>query len=270
MKMTSIMRWSACALSALALTAAADQTPASSVKEKQFTGKVDRVNTEEHSLTVSSMFRRRTFDMGNNCAITRWDNTAGAINDLRPGQKVMVGYQDAHGVLAADRITQEAMRFYGVVKAIDPAQRELVMRHWDRDTKLVLADDCTVLLHDQKNGDLASIKPGDHVTLVYESPSGPDVVRQIAQTSIRFTGSIVAIDLSHRTVSVEGSFGAKQFSLASDCSIVMNGTTEAPMMDLHPGQRLNINYDEVNGVNVANRIASADNAREAATAQVSP
>jgi Cu/Ag efflux protein CusF len=270
MKMTSIMRWSACALSAVALTAAADQTPASSVREKQFTGKVDRVNIEEHTLTVSSMFRRRTFDLGSECAIMRWDNAAGAVNDLRPGQKVTVGYQNAHGVLAADRVAQEAMRSQGVVSAIDPAQRVLVLRHWDRSSKFVLADDCTVVMHDQKSGGLASIKPGDHVTVVYEAPSGPDVVRQIAQTSVSFTGSIVAIDLSHRTVSVDGAFGSKQFSLANDCSIVMDGTIDAPMMDLHPGQRLNINYDEVNGVNVANRIAPAGTAREAATAQINP
>jgi len=270
MKMTSIMRWSACVLSAVAVAAAADQTPASPMKEKRFTGKVDSVNMEEHTVTVSSLIRHRTFQLGSDCSIARWDNTGGTINDLRPGQKVMVGYQDSHGVYAADRVEQEAMRFHGVVKSIDPAQRELVMRHWDRDTKFVLAGDCTVLLHDQKNGELASIKPGDHVTVVYEAPSGPDVVRQIAQTSISFTGSIVAIDLPHRTVSVEGAFGPKQFSLANDCSIVMEGTTDAPMMDLHPGQRLNINYDEINGVNVANRIAPAGMAREATTAQVNP
>jgi len=270
MKMTSILRWSASVLSALAVTAAADQTAVSPVKEKQFTGKVDRVNIEERSVMVSSLFKHRTFELGSDCAITRWDNAVGAIKDLRPGQKVTVGYQDAHGVYAADRVEQEAMRFHSVVKAIDPAQRELVLRHWDRDTKFVLADDCSVLLHDQKNGELANIKPGDHVTVVYESPSGPDIVRQIAQTSVSFTGSIVAIDLPHRAISVEGAFGAKQFSLANDCSIVMDGTIEAPMMDLHPGQRLNIHYDEVNGVNVANRIAPAGNAREATTAQVNP
>ena len=262
MKMTSILRWSAGVLSAMAVTAAADQTAASPVKEKEFTGKVDCVNIEEHTVTVSSLLRRRTFDLGMNCAITRWDNTAGALNDLRPGQRVTVGYQDTHGVFAADRVAQMAMRCRGVVKSMDTAQRQLVMRHWDRDKKFMLSDDCRVLLHNQENGVLASIKPGDHISVVYERPSGPDVVRQIAQTSFSFTGSVVAVDLPQRMVSVEGTFGAKRFSLAKDCSIVMDRTLDAPMMDLHPGQRLTINYEEVNGVNVASRIAPAEGARE--------
>jgi hypothetical protein len=117
---------------------------------------------------------------------------------------------------------------------------------------------------------LSSIKPGDHVTVVYGSPSGPDVVCQIAQTSISFAGSVVAIDVPHRTFSIEGTFGQKQFSLANDCSIVMEGRNDAPLMDLRPGQRLTVNYDEVNGVNVANRIAPAEASHEAATAQANP
>jgi len=271
MKMTSIMRWSACVLSALALSAAANQTPASSaMKEKQATGKVERVNTDERTVTISSFLRHRTFDLGSDCTITLWNNADGSINDLRPGQKVTIGYQKSHGVLAADHVTQEAMRLRGVVKAIYPAQRELVIRRLDRNEKFVLAENCGVLLYDQKNGQLANILPGDHVTVVYESPSGPDVVRQIAVTSISFTGSITAIDLPDRTVSLDGAFGTKQFSLASDCSIVMKGKTDAPMMDLHPGQRLQINYDEVNGVNVANRIAPAGKERESTTAQATP
>ena len=51
----------------------------------------------------------------------------GAIGDLRPGQKVTVGYQDAHGVLVADRVTQQPMRDEGMVKAIDPATQTLTL-----------------------------------------------------------------------------------------------------------------------------------------------
>jgi Cu/Ag efflux protein CusF len=270
MKMRSILRWSAGALSALAVTAAADQTAASPVKEKEFRGRVDSINIQEHTVTVSDWLRHRTFDLGGDCAITRWDDTAGAINDLRPGEKVTVGYADVHGVLAADRVTQNAMSYRGVVKSIDPAQRQLVLRHWDRDRTFMLAQDCKVVLHDHPNGALASIKPGDHISVVYETPAGPNVVYQIARTSVSFTGALVAIDLPHRSVSVEDVLGTRQFDLASDCSIVMGNTTEAPMTDLRPGQRLTINYDKVNGVYVANRIAPAEAAPTGATAQVYP
>jgi Cu/Ag efflux protein CusF len=257
-------------LSALAITSAADQPAASPSNEKQCTGKVDYVNMDEHTATVTALLRHRTFDLGNNCAIIRWDNTTGGINDLRPGQNVTIGYRDVGGVLVADRVEQNAMRYRGVVKSLDPAQHRLVLRHWDGDKTFMLAADCNVLLHDKEVGAIANIKPGDHVSVVYETPSGPDVVRQIAQTSASFTGSVVALDLPHRMVTASGTFGTKRFSLANDCSIVMDGRIDAPMMDLRPGQSLTINYDEVNGVNVANRIAPANAAHESATAQVNP
>jgi predicted RNA-binding protein len=270
MKMTSILRWSAGVLSAFCVTAAAAQPAASPVKDKEFRGRVDSVNIEEHTVTVMGLFRHRTFDLGNDCSITRWDNTAGAINDLRPGEKVTVGYQDTHGVFAADRVVQEPIRFQGVVKSMDPGQRQLVLRRWDHDRAFALAEDCKVILHDQKSGALASIRPGDHISVVYETPSGQNVVRQIAQTSMNFTGSVVAIDLAHRTLTLEDTLGTRQFSLANDCSIVMENTIDAPMMDLRPGQRLTIDYDEINGVNVANRIAPTSSAPPATTAQVNP
>lgn len=275
MKMKTIVTWFAGILSAATVAAAAgtvgsDQTAASPAKEKEFKGKVDYVDDREHTLTVRGILEHRTFDLGNNCAIARWDNTAGNIDDLRPGQKVIVGYRDVDGVMAADRVEQVAMRHTGIVKVMEPESRRLVLRIWERDNTFVLAADCKVVLHDKDDAAPADIKPGDHVTVVYETPYGGDVVRQIAQTSVRFTGSVVAIDLPHRLVSADGLFGVKQFNLADNCSIVMDGRINASMTSLRPGARLTFSYDEVNGVNVANRIAPAESEHMAATAQANP
>ncbi len=100
--------------------------------------------------------------------------------------------------------------------------------------------------------------------------AGPDLAFEITRTTVNFTGAMVAIDLPHRTVSIEDAVSTKQFSLATDCSIVMSNTTEAPLADLRPGERLTVSYDKVNGVNVANRIAPAAPASAAATAEVYP
>jgi hypothetical protein len=234
---------------------------------KQFTGNVNYVNGDERALTVKDLLRQKTFSLGNNCVITRWDNSSGTIKDLRPGQKVTIGYRDVHGVLAADRVDQNALRYHGTVKFIDPARNQLVLREWDGEKSFRLAEDCKVVLHNRENGPLASIQRGDHVTVVYETPSGPDVVREIAQTSASFTGSVVAIDVPHRTISVHGTFGVKPFNLVNDCSIVMDGKTDAKLMNLRPGQRLTINYDEVNGVNLANRIGPVEDTRASMAAQ---
>jgi Cu/Ag efflux protein CusF len=275
MKMKVIANWSVSILSAATMAAAggpvpAGQTAASPAKEKEFKGKVEYVNNDEHIIRVDGFLNRRTFYLGNNSVITRWDNSMGYIDDLRPGEKVTVGYQNVDGVTATDRVEEQANRCTGVVKIVDPETRHLVLRTWEHDKPFVLSEDCKVVLHNKSNGPLASIKPGDHVTVMYETPSGQDLVRQIAQTGVNFTGSLVVIDLPHRMIATEGGLGIKQFNLADDCSIVMNGGLNAPLISLRPGQRLTINYDEVNGVNVANRIAPAENEHENATAQLNP
>ena len=220
MKIMSIVRWSAGVLSVAALTAlggaaAENQSDATPAKEKQYTGKVEYVNGQEHTVKVRGLIRNMTFDLGTHCAITRWNHTTGTIHDLRPGQKVTISYQDVQGVLAAaDSVKQETMYYRGIVKTV-PGKRILALHRWDRDRKFVLAEDCTVILHDEENSTLDSIKPGDHVTVVYESPSGVDIAFEITQPSARFTGAVVAIDVPHRTVSVEGTFGVRQFSLGN-------------------------------------------------------
>jgi Cu/Ag efflux protein CusF len=269
MKMKTIMKWFTAAFSVVALLASAGLAAADQPQETQATGRVVNVNPNEHSLTLRQFLVHRTFNLGSDCAILRWDGSAGEFSDLRPGEKVTIGYRNVHGVLAANRVRQDAMLYSGVVQAIAPASRQLVLGAWNGTRTFLIADNCKVVLHDSGKSALADIKPGDHVSLVYEVTSGPDLVRQIAQPSDSFTGSIVAIDLPHRMVSAQGMFGVKQFSLVHDCSIVLDGTTEAPLLSLRPGERLTINYDQVNGVNLANRIAPAPETHGSMTAQAS-
>jgi Cu/Ag efflux protein CusF len=102
--------------------------------------------------------------------------------------------------------------------------------------------------------------------VTYETPEGDATARQIAQTSATFTGSLTAIDLNERTIKAKQAFGTKKFNLADNCSIVVNGNADAKLRDLKPGDDLVFSYDVVNGVNVVNRIASADSPAEAVTA----
>jgi len=274
MKMNRIAKWSLAALSAAAFTAAGQtvapqQAPAA--HEKEYTGMVTSVNDQLHTMTVRGTMFHKTFSLGQSCNITRWDNTSGTMTDLRPGEKVKVGYLDAQGVLAADRVEQIPLDYQGMVKSLDTNQNYLVLQSsMGRERKLTLADNCRIMLRDNASGQISDIQPGDHVTVVYEEPSGSEIARQITQSSQSFTGSLTAIDLNARTVSAKDVFGVKQFNLAKDCAIVINGQTDAPLMDLRPGERLMFNYDEINGVNVANRIAPAPNSREATTAQANP
>jgi hypothetical protein len=94
--------------------------------------------------------------------------------------------------------------------------------------------------------------------VTYETPNDIATARQIAQTSESFAGTLTAIDLDERTVKAKTLFDTKKFNLVDNCAIVINGKTDARLSDLKPEDKLVFSYDEINGVNVVNRIALED------------
>jgi Cu/Ag efflux protein CusF len=214
-------------------------------------------------------FSSKQFNLGNNCTYTIVGQDRGALGDLRPGQRVTVGYQNAHGVLVADRVTQRPMRDEGMVKAIDPKAQTITLHLAVMDKKFQLPADCEVTLRGDKSGTVADIQPGNHVMVTYEVPNGKPTVREIAQTSIMFTGDLTAIDLDQKTMKAKAMFATKKFNVGDDCAVVVNGKPDGKLTDLRPGESLTFSYDEVNGVNVVNRIAPAG-ARKSSVASSTP
>ncbi len=266
MKTKALRAWAVVCLSALTATAAyrasADDASANATAakpDKTYTGTIVSVDSKEHLLDVKGfLFSNKKFNLGDSCAYTIVGQDTGAIGDLRPGQKVTVGYQDAHGVLVADRVTQQPMRDEGMVKAIDPATQTLTLHLGVMDKKFQLPADCEVTLHGDKAGTVADIQPGNHVRITYEVPNGKPTARQIAQTSETFTGDLTAIDLDQKTIKAKAMFATKKFNLGDDCAVVINGKPNGKLTDLRPGESLTFSYDNINGVNVANRIAPAN------------
>jgi Cu/Ag efflux protein CusF len=256
-----------CALSVLtaiaAMRAPAGQTATAAKATKTYTGTVVSVDPQDHQIQVKGWFLTKEFNLGENCRFALLDPGADSVRGLRPGQRVTVSYQDARGVLVADRIEQQPLRYEGVVKAIDPAKHQLTVHHRAMNKTFALAGDCKVMLRGGRTGSLADVQPGNHVTVIYEIPEDTPTARRIDQTSATFTGQVTAIDLTDRTIKAKHTFGAKKFNLADDCAIVLNGRTDGQMRDLKPGDELVFSYDEVNGVNVVNRIARAEGPVEA-------
>jgi len=225
--------------------------------DKTYTGTVVSVNPNEHRLDVKGFLFSKEFNLGDSCAYKMAGAQTGAIDDLRPGQRVTVGYQDANGVLIADRVTQKPLREEGMVKAIDPAAHTLTLHVGIMDKTYQLPAGCEVTLRGDKPGALADIQTGDHVTVTYEVPNGKPTAREIAQTSATFTGNLTAIDLEQKTMKAKATFATKKFNVGDDCAIVVNGKPDGKLTDLQPGENLTFSYDSVNGVNVVNRIAPA-------------
>jgi len=107
-------------------------------------------------------------------------------------------------------------------------------------------------------GLLENVKPGNRVTIVYEVPDAKLVARQIDQTSKTHIGKLAAVDLTGNTITTgEGAKHDKEFHLTEDCAIMNADKAEGRLKELRVGQKYELSYDEINGVNVVNRIAVA-------------
>lgn len=245
------------AVLAMTPVARADQAPPVNQGDRTFTGIIKNIDSQDHTLTAKGTFFSKRFNVGDGCTYSLTDNSPGNFGSLRMGEKVKVSYQDSHGVLIADCVEQKPMTEEGMVKAIDPMSRTLTIHRSTRNKDLQIAGDCQVVLRDNKRGTLNDILPGERVTITYELPDGTPTVRQISQTSQTFTGSLVALDLSERTVKASNTFDTKRFNLADHCAIVVNGKLGGRLDELKPDDKLVFSYDQINGVNVVNRIGSA-------------
>ena len=278
MKMTRSKNWMAvCAAVLTAMAAsrvsAGDATanaPATK-PDKTYTGTVVSVSPKENMLDVKGFpFGHKRFNLGDSCTYTMVGRDSGVIGDLRPGQRITVGYQDARGVLVADRVTQQPLRDEGMVKAIDPKAHTLKLRVGILDKTYQLPADCDVTWRGDRAGAIADVETGNHVTVTYEVPNGIATARDIAQTSATFTGNLTAIDLDQKTMTVKTAFTTKKFNVGDNCAIVINGKTDGKLTDLRPGENLTFSYDSVNGVNIVNRIASAEAQKSSVAASAPP
>jgi Cu/Ag efflux protein CusF len=240
------------------LIASADQAMPAGGPERSYSGQVVSVDPQERTFSVKSwLLSSRQFNLGANCTFLMVGQGNDTAADLRPGQEVTVSYQVAQGVRVADRIQQRALRYEGAVAAIDQNAHSVTLHQRGFDRRIEIAPGCTVMLKNDKAGTLADIQPGDHVTITYETPNGMPVAREISQTSAEFVGRLTALDLEAKTVKAKDTFGTMKFNLADNCAIVINGKTDGTLSELRPDERLVFNYEQLNGVNVVNRIAPA-------------
>jgi hypothetical protein len=251
--------------SALALNSVRADDSTSTAGDKTCTGTVTAVDAGQHVVRISEFFFPRSFVLGDSCTVSVGENPNAAVTDLRPGQKIMVQYKDAHGVLVADRIEQQKLHYDGSVTAIDPANGMLTVWHSGHYRKFAIASDCAVTLTAGARGDLSEVKPGDHISITYEVPAGKWTAFEIEQPSRTFVGTLDAIDLRNGMLKAKHMMGSERFSLADDCNIMLTGHPNARPADLRLGREYEFSYDTVNGVNVVNRIGPSQSEQKGST-----
>jgi hypothetical protein len=258
-------------MAALPLGAWAGPEAAGATHEKSWSGTLTDVNAGERTITARKWFIKRTFNAGDKCTVKAVGKKEAALGDLRPGEEVIIHYRDADGVLVADRITERPLHYQGTIETVDAKTSQLTMAAGrlgpaSHHKQMQIASDCKILLHNGKAGTVADLHPGDRVTIIYELPDGSPTAYQVSKRTTEFVGTLDAIDLGDRTVKAKETFGQKKFNLADGCQIALEGRSDASLKDLALGQRYEFTYENVNGVNVVNRIAPAQAATATETA----
>jgi hypothetical protein len=270
MKMPAWMACAAVLTLATLPSPADDSSTAAAGPEKTYTGTVTAVHPNDQTLRVRGVFlMNRDFHIGSSCAFALWGNPSGALMDLQSGEEVTISYQRSNGILVADRVTQDMSTRKGVVTAIDPVARTMTVRNHGMDKTLQIGDDCTIVLRDNHSGFIADVQPGNLVKVTYDTPGDRAVVREIAQNSASFTGTLTAIDLDSKTLKAKATFTTKAFTVGGECAIVLNGKMGGQLSDLMPNEKLVISYEDIDGVNIVNRIATAP-APQTETTMTSP
>lgn len=242
---------------------AAQQIGIAPAPEKNYTGTVAAIDPKEHVLNVRGWTRRRkSFNLSDHCECSQLENKRAAVDDLRPGEKVTVRYLKVEGVRIAVRVEQQPMRLHGMIRKLDAESRTLTLHQKPFDHELRWTDDCEIILHDDQPGTIADLEIGNQVTVTYEAPDNVLTGRRIEQTSIQYAGTLIAIDLDDKMVKAKSLSGVKKFSVAANCAVLIYGRLDGRLEDLRPEDKLIVSYDEINGVNIANRIAVVEIALE--------
>lgn len=240
-------------------------TTGATPKEKTLKGLALRIDPVGKTVLVKGFWGTKRLNVAEDCRVLSPEKSEAGLADLRTGQALAIHYQSVQGVLVAHQIAQQNLTFAGVVGAIDPANHTLTLRRHALDKTFQIGDGCKVVLRDDRAGTLADVLTGHRVKVIYEIPNGTATARQIAQKSAAFSGALTAVDLNDRTLKAKNMLSAKTFNVADGCTIVIAGKPDARLSDLKLGEKLVFNYEEVKGVNIVNRIGTAEAGQEPPT-----
>lgn len=240
-----------------ALSGRADADDSSAAKSHTFTGKVKLADEKGRTLTVKAFLSTRRFNIGDHCKVSLEDKPEATLNDLRPGHQVEVEYQEHNGVNVASRIMQKNINFTGYISAIDPDSKTFTVKRGVTRKAFVATDDCKIVIRDETDHTFADLKLGHKVTVRYTAAEGAEVAHHIEQSSLTFTGTLEAIDATTGTMKAKQLLADRRFTLAKDCQLIIDGRLNGKLSDLRIGDKLSFQYEDADGVLVANRIERA-------------
>lgn len=76
-----------------------------------------------------------------------------------------------------------------------------------------------------------------------------------AEHARTYSGIVSAVDQNEKTLSVKTWLASRSFNIGEDCKVSLEDKPAATVADVHPGQKIEVSYEEVAGVRVAHGIA---------------
>jgi Cu/Ag efflux protein CusF len=239
-----------------------DPAPVKGVPEntRTYAGNVKSVDDKERTIIVEAFWSTKTFAAGDHCKVQLEDKPNAVLKDLRAGYRVEVQFVSKDGVKIASHISQRDSTYTGHVSTVDAAKRTFVVKSGLGSKTFVAADDCKIIIRDEKSTGLADLKTGHKVTVHYASIRPENVAHKVEQGSLTFSGTVEAIDATTGTLKAKKAMTNRRFRIGDDCPIIVDGRAGGKLSDLRIGDKLSFDYEDVDGVLVASRIARENSA----------
>jgi hypothetical protein len=232
-------------------------------------GTLSTVDNNQRTVGLRHVLMTKNFSLAGDCAIALGNKPHAAIADLKPGMTVKIRYTDADGVLVANRIDQQKENRTGSIRTLDAKERTLTLDAGAFRKQFRVGDECKFVMGQKESGNLNDLTVGQRISVEYVRDGDQLMAIRIEQPRATVVGMLNAIDADSDTVKIKGLLSNQKFNLANDCRIVVHGKPDGRLKDLRLGQKVAIDYRDVNGVYVATRIAPANGSEEADTVQVS-
>jgi Cu/Ag efflux protein CusF len=143
-------------------------------------GTIKTMDAAKHTLTIKNLALDRDFTIADSCVVELNGKKAGALDDLKIGQSVIVVYEEPADHMVAYRIEQKSDTFTGTVRAVDTSARTVKARYLLVEKQFHLAKDCKIILPGRPDAALGDLRIGDKATFTYETVDGTYIASRIS------------------------------------------------------------------------------------------
>lgn len=152
----------------------ADQIKA---EQMHFSGTVQAIDAQNHSLTVHNRGMNHTFTIADNCQVLGNGNAKESLNNIQWGDRVNVLYELPGDHRVARQIDLPGKVFTGQLDTINPADHSVTA---GKDQKFFIGENCVIIANGNYNARMSDLRRGQNYQLNYETVGGVNVVNRIA------------------------------------------------------------------------------------------